>query len=198
MKGAGHAARIAIAWLLLAPLAAAAETHFTVESAAGGVALEVSDDGATWRLRLEHPTDLETTTQALGELLAQAFARNAPPDGPLSIDVGRIIEHPWLSQRLAEAALHSPRWDADLGKPRAASDNFAVARILDEQRLVEAWAFVFSRHGLRVRSASVEKVLVGSVGKTAALEPLAALPGAAGKRLPFDAILWLQLERTNP
>jgi len=38
----------------------------------------------------------------------------------------------------------------------------------------------------------------GSVGATAGLALLAADPVAAGKQLPFDAILWLQLERTNP
>jgi len=198
MIRAASAARIAMTWLLLVPPAAAAETHFTVESPAGPIALEVSGDGATWRLRLQRPADLETTSKALGELLAQAFARNALPDGHVSIDVGRIVEHPWLSQRLAEAALHSPRWDADRGKQRGASDNFAVAQIIDEQRLVSQWTAVFASHGLRVHNATVEKVLVGSVGKTAELAPLAALPGTAGKRLPFDAILWLQLERTNP
>ena len=187
-----------MAWLVLAPLAAAAETHFTVESPAGPIALEVSSDGATWRLRLQRPTDLATTSQALGALLAQASARFAPPGGHVSIDVGRIVEHPWLSQRLAEAALHSPRWDANRGKPRGDNENFAVAQIIDEHQLAEAWASVFARHGLRVRNASVEKVLIGSVGKTAELAPLAVLPGAAGKRIPFDAILWLQLERTNP
>jgi hypothetical protein len=103
-----------------------------------------------------------------------------------------------LSQRLAEAALRSPLWDAGHGRSRTGSDNLAVAQIIDEQRLVEAWASVFARHGTRVRNASVEKVLVGSVGKTAELAPLAANPAAADKQLPFDAILWLRLEGTNP
>ena len=38
-----------------------------------------------------------------------------------SIDVGRIVEHPWLSQQLAEAALRSPRWDAARGRPTHAA-----------------------------------------------------------------------------
>jgi hypothetical protein len=193
-----RAARIALLWLLLAPIAAAAETSFRVESPAGPIALEVQHDGATLRLRLQRPVDLETSTRALDDLLAKAFAGHAPPDGRVSIDVGRIIEHPWLSQRLAEAALRSSRWDAGHGKPRIGSDNLAVAQLIDEQRLVDAWASVFARHGIRVRNASVEKVLIGSVGTTAELAPLTSFPDAAGKRLPFDAILWLQLERTNP
>jgi hypothetical protein len=196
--GGAHAARVALLWLLLAPLAAAAETSFRVESPAGQIALEVQHDGATLRLRLQRPVDLETSTRALDELLAKAFAGHAPPDGRVSIDVGRIVEHPWLSQRLAEAALHSPRWDAGRGKARGESENFAVAQIIDEHRLVAKWASVFARHGISVRNASVEKVLIGVVGKTGELAPLTALPVAAGKRLPFDAILWLQLERTKP
>ena len=198
MIGGAHAARVALLWLLLAPLAAAAETSFRVESPAGPIALEVQHDGATLRLRLQRPVDLETSTRALDELLAKAFAGRAPPDERVSIDVGRIVEHPWLSQRLAEAALHSPSWDAGRGKARGESENFAVAQIIDEQRLVAQWASVFARHGISVRNASVEKVLVGSVGATAELAPLAADPAAAGKQVPFDAILWLQLERTNP
>lgn len=134
----------------------------------------------------------------LALLLAQAFAGHAPPDRRVSIGVGRVVEHPWLSQRLAEAALRSPRWDAGRGKARGGSENLAVAQMIDEQRLVAKWASVFARHGMSVRNASVEKVLIGSVGKTAELAPLAADPAAAGKQVPFDAILWLQLERTKP
>jgi hypothetical protein len=198
MIGGAHAARVALIGLLLEPLASAAETSFRVESPAGPIALEVRDDGASLRLRLPRPVDLESSTRALDELFTQAFERRALSDGRISIDVGRIIEHPWLSQRLAEAALRSPLWDAGHGMSRTGSDNLAVAQIIDEQRLVDAWASVFARHGIRVRNASVEKVLIGSVGETAELAPLTSLPDAAGKRLPFDAILWLHLERTKP
>ena len=198
MIGGAHAARVALLWLLLAPLASAAEISFSVESPAGPIALEMQHDGAALRLRLQHPVDLETSTRALDELLARAFARHAPSETRVSIGFGRIVEHPWLSQRLAEAALHSSRWDAGRGKARGESENFTVAQIIDEQRLVARWASVFARHGMSVRNASVEKVLIGSVGTTAELAPLAADPAATGQQLPFDAILWLQLERTNP
>lgn len=198
MRGAARAARIALVWLSFAPLAAAAEPLLRVDSPAGPIALEMSNLGATWMLRLPHPVDLETSTPALDALLGQAFALGEPPDGRVSLDVGRIVEHPWLSQQLAEAALRSPRWNAARGKPRDEHENAAVARLIDEQHLLAPWAAMFARHGLRVRNTSVEKVLTGSVGKTRELAPLAALPGVTGKRLPFDAILWLQLERTKP
>jgi len=37
-------------------------------------------------------------------------------------------------------------------------------------------------------------VLVGEVGKTQDLAPLEKTPTAMGKKLPYDAILWLRLE----
>jgi hypothetical protein len=72
-----------------------------------------------------------------------------------------------------------------------------VAQLVDEQDLVAPWRPIFARHGFAVRGASVEKVFVGRVGTTVELAPLAGTPGAAGAKLPFDAILWLRLERTN-
>lgn len=187
-----------LALLLLAPLAAAAETSFRVESAAGLIALDVQDDGATLRLRLAQPAALDTSVRALENLLAQAFPQRAFPAERTSLGVGRILEHPWLSQQLAAAALHSPQWDAARGRSRTGRDNAAVTQILDGGNLLAGWAPVFARYGATIRNASVEKVLVGRVGETDELAPLTTDPAAAGKRLPFDAILWLRLERTNP
>ena len=191
-------ARAALLLLLCAPLVVGAETAFRIETRDGPVALEVYDDGVTLRLRVPRPIDLDTSTRALDELLTQAFPGHRLPAERISIDVGRIIEHPWLSRRLAEAALHSPRWDPARGKPRAGNDNAAVAQLIGDEKLVAPWAAVFARHGATVHNASVEKVLIGRVGETADLAPLASDPAATGKRLPFDAILWLRLERTNP
>lgn len=198
MVGSGRSSRAALLLLLCAPLVERAETGFRVDSPDGPIALEVHDDGVTVRLRLPRPVDLDVSTRAFDELLTQAFPQHALPAERISIDVGRIIEHPWLSRRLAEAALHSPRWDPVRGKPRAGNDNSAIAHVIDDEKLVAAWAAVFARHGATVHNASVEKVLIGRVGETAELAPLTADPAAIDKRLPFDAILWLRLERTNP
>jgi len=179
--------------LLLAPFAAAGETQYLVDSAAGPIALEIRGDG-TMRLRLSSPTDLETSTRALDALLAQAFPYGRLPMGRMSIDVGRIIEHPWLSQLLAAAASRSSRWDAVLGVPSTGNDNLVVMQLIDDDKLLAAWVPIFGRFGAAIRNTSVEKVLVGRVGETAALQPLAQDPREFGKRLPFDAILWLRLE----
>ncbi len=185
--------RLALLALLLAPLAAAGDTTYRVESPAGPIQLELYDSGAM-RLRVAGPTDLQTSTRALGELLGQAFPYGKLPAERMSIGVGRIIEHPWLSQQLAEAALRSERWNAARGAPLTGNDNLAVMQLIDDGGLLAAWVPIFGRFGATIRNVSVEKVLVGRVGETAELAPLAKNPAAAGKKLPFDAILWLRLE----
>jgi hypothetical protein len=67
-------------------------------------------------------------------------------------------------------------------------------QLIDDDKLLAAWVPIFGRYGVAIRNTSVEKVLVGRVGETTALQPLAQDPRAFGKRLPFDAILWLRLE----
>ncbi len=190
------AARIALLWLLLAPLAAAAETTFSVASPTGPITLELYE-GDSMRLRLAGPTDLATSTRALSELLAHAFPQGALPNASMSIGVGRIIEHPWLSEQLAIAALRSSRWNADTGKPQSGNDNLAVMQLIDDRKLLGAWVPIFGRYGATIRNASVEKVLVGRVGETGELEAIAKDRSLLGKKLPFDAILWLRLEGTN-
>jgi len=127
MFGGGCSARVALLLLLSAPLGAHAETSFRVDSDDGPIALEVRDDGATLRLRVPRPVDLDVSTRALDELLAQAFPERGLPAERISIDVGRIVEHPWLSRRLAETALHSPRWDPARGS-RAAETTTSPSR----------------------------------------------------------------------
>ena len=192
-----HAARVALLGLVLAPLAAIADITVAVDSAFGPIKLEARDGGTVLMLRVPQGVDLEASSRALDALLGQLPPANLQHPR-ISIDMGRIVEHPWLSQRLAEAALASPRWDARRGRPRGESDNAAIAHLIDERQLAAPWAAVFVRHGFALGNASVEKVGVGRVGTTAELAPLASQPAAAGAKLPFDAILWLQLERTTP
>jgi hypothetical protein len=188
--------RFALALLaaLLVPFGASGDAVYRVDSAAGPIQLELYDDGISMRLRLAGPTDLETATLALTSLLAQAFPSGAWPPARRSFDLGRIVEHPWLSQQLAEAALRSSRWNATTGRPRTGNDNLAVMQLIDDDKLLAAWVPIFGRYGAVIRNSSVEKVLVGRVGDTEELAPLAKDPSLVGKKLPFDAILWLHLE----
>jgi hypothetical protein len=185
---------LALLAALLIPFAATGETtSYAIDSPAGPIALELYD-GGSMRLRVAGPTDLETSTRALGELLALAFPQGVLPNARMSIGVGRIVEHPWLSEQLASAALRSSRWNPDLGRPRTGNDNLAVMQLIDDRKLLGAWVPIFGRYGATIRNASVEKVLVGRVGEVAELAPIAKDRSKLGKKLPFDAILWLSLE----
>lgn len=155
---------------------------------------EIADGGRSMRLRPGCPLSLPDTSAALTALLQEAF-----PDGRMKVDrasleLGRIVQYPWLSKALADAALRSPVWEQKKGRGRRTKDNPAVASILDTRRVLAPLIPTFARFGIRARAGSVEKVLVGEVGKTPELAPLEKTPTAMGKKLPYDAILWLRLE----
>lgn len=179
---------------LLAPLAAAGDSTFRVDSPAGPIQLEIREAPSSLRLRLAGPTDLATSTRALDQLLGEAFPQGTMPFKRVSFSVGRIVEHPWLSQLVSARALRSARWDAERGRARTGNENLVVMQLIDDGRLLAAWVPIFGRYGLAIRNTVVEKVLVGRVGETDALQSVAQEPYSAGKRLPFDAILWLRLE----
>jgi len=155
---------------------------------------EIADGGKSMRLRPGCPLSLADTSAALIALLQEAF-----PDGRMKLDratleLGRIVQYPWLSKALADAALRSPVWEQKKGRGRRTKDNPAVASILDTRRVLAPLIPTFARFGIRARAGSVEKVLVGEVGKTTELAPLEKTPTAMGKKLPYDAILSLRLE----
>jgi hypothetical protein len=155
---------------------------------------EIRDDG-TLRLRAGCKLSLAETAAGLDALLAEAFPSGRMTESRASLELGRIVDYPWLSKALAEASLRSPVWNPEKGRGRRTDDNPAVASIVDTRRLLAPLTTVFARHGVRARAGSVEKVLVGEVGETPELAPLASNQAAAGKKLPYDAILWLRLER---
>ncbi len=156
---------------------------------------EIRDGGAELRLRTPCPLSLPDTAAALDALLAEAFAGGRMELGRASLELGRIVDYPWLSKSLADAALRSPVWDPKKGRGRRTDDNPAVASIVDTRRLLQPLAPTFARYGVKARAAGVEKVLVGRVGETDELAALEAIPAAKDKKLPYDAILWVRLEK---
>lgn len=155
---------------------------------------EITDAGKSMRLRPGCALSLPDTAAALNALLLEAFPDGRMKLGRASLELGRIVQYPWLSKALADAALRSPVWEPKKGRGRRGDDNPAVASMVDTRRLLAPLIPTFSRFGIRARAGSVEKVLVGQVGKTPELAPLEKTPTAMGKKLPYDAILWLRLE----
>jgi len=118
---------------------------------------------------------LAETREALRALLGEVY-----PDGRLhgvtALSLGRIEALPWLSERLAVAALADPRWEARRGRPREGSPERFVAKLLQERRLVAELAEVLAAFGAEAEIGSVEKVRVRDQD------------GA-----PWDAIVWLRV-----
>lgn len=134
------------------------------------------------RLRPACPIGRESTQGAVRAILAHA---GGLPE--VSLALGRIERYPWLSELLARQASSSRRWNLASGRPYEGSDNAYVAAAL---RGMPEFTALFERW--QILGVSVEKVL---------LKPAAELPLAAGApvppaaKLPYDAIVWVRLQR---
>jgi len=185
-----------LVWAIgVAAAGARAGERFSATAEVRGCALDLghpspADDSL--RLRVGCPLALADLLQGMDRLLA-----TAGPDlpAPASLAIGRIVEYPWLAERLARAALADPGWDARRGRPRAGGDERYVADTLERRRLLSELADRFAAEGLALRVAGVEKVLVGDVAGFPELRGLAADGVDPAARLPFDAQLWLRIER---
>ncbi len=131
------------------------------------------------RFRVSCPFDRKQFRLAFAQLEPSVVVGDSRPQ-EFSVDLGRIVEHPWLSTALATAALNSKEWDSKLGKPRQRNINQYVGALLRASGVLDSllpdWA---------LQSARAEKVLVQPASKMVAL-------GVTGRALvPYDAILWL-------
>ena len=147
------------------------------------------------RVRARHPlygtcqVDRAVLATALVQVLASEAA-GQPSTRWSSISLGRLIDYPWLSTYLARAAAGDPGWNARAGKPVRGGINAYVADLLSRPALTDQLQHALATGGYRISGASVEKVLVATADKIPGLgdDPLKG-------RLPFDAMLWLLLER---
>ncbi|MFN0316054.1 MAG: hypothetical protein ACKVQA_13585 [Burkholderiales bacterium] len=158
-----------------------AERDIPVTKSCNATFLVENHDPRRLSLRLRAPCALgrEQFKQIFAGLNPATLARDANHQ-EMSIGLGRVIEHPWLSVVLARAALNSREWDRKLGKPRQRNINQFAAALLRASgafdKLVPGWV---------VQSASAEKVLVQTAGK------MAALANNERALVPYDAIVWL-------
>lgn len=160
-----------------APAFAGADRRASVALHGCEIALDARGSEPVLLLRAACAPSLAETREALRALLAQLY-----PDGRLSgvtgLCLGRIEALPWLSERLAAAALRAPEWDARSGRPRAGSPERFVAELLREERLAAELTLVVAGFGAEAEIGSVEKVLVRPQGDA---------------RVPFDAVVWLRI-----
>lgn len=175
---------ILLAALCLLPLWCAAQTKprpAAVECRVQTSPVDQSAGKLTVRVRANCPVTREQLKTAMRDLAPSAFAAGARP-AELRVDLGRIVDHPWLSAALARAALASKEWDKTQGKPRQRNINQFAATLLrlggtlDE--LMPGWS---------LNAISTEKVLVQPAR---AMAELKAVPGDKAQ-VPYDAQLVL-------
>ena len=191
------AVALGVALLLALPAPAAAHQERLVLAAGSGrctLRLEADDEARALRLRVV-PGDFgcRIPREAVQRFLGEAFSRTVPPrlDGAYtSLFIGRLVDYPWLASQLATAAAADPRWDLRRGKPRSTGINAFVGELLSQREVIEPLASAIRPHGWRIRSVMVEKVLVGRFGDVPGYDG----PPSPGK-VPFDAMVWLGLER---
>jgi hypothetical protein len=186
----------AVLWLLLLSPAGARGREAVIFSMPAGacmLGLESDEEWHALRLRAHHPRyqPCNIDQEALETLLAAAFAKTEPPalrGEYTSLFLGRLVDYPWLSRHLAETAYRDKRWNRKKGRPIGREINGYVARLLFNRDLLNPIEAELGRHGYRIAGVSVEKVLVG--GPSALPDP----KGLEG-RLPFDAQVWIRLQR---
>lgn len=149
--------------------------------------VEQSPERLSVRARTSCPVAREQLRAALMDVAPSAFAGGAQP-AELRVELGRIIEHPWLSTALARAALSSKEWDKARGAPRQRNINQLAGALLRLGGTLDDLPA-----GWTLKSVSVEKVLVQPAR---AMPELRAAPGDKAL-VPFDAQVWLQYVPSN-
>lgn len=104
---------------------------------------------------------------------------------------------PVLAARLAMAAKRSPRWNTARGRPAAGDPNTFVRKLANDARIFAELREVFTRSGLDIEVAAVEKVLIARAAELPFLQPLPDGVRPAD-RLPYDCMVWLSITRPTP
>jgi hypothetical protein len=189
-------AAISFAALLFATISAAADTRVIFTALAGEctLSLEASPAWQTLRLRVHHPhyKNCAILQQDVNEMLASAMAKLAETDSGTkytALALGRLIDYPYLSAYLAEAAGRDRHWNKKKGKPVSGDVNGYVARVLSHETVRKQFEQPLGIAGYKVISISVEKVLVGGVENVPFYRGI-----KTSARLPFDAQVWLKLQ----
>jgi hypothetical protein len=156
--------------------------------------VEADDEARLLRLRVHpgHPV-CYFTKENMQKVLNAVFSKTDHPkmEGIYSsLFLGRLIDYPWLCEYLATSAYKDPLWDKKKGKPVSADLHKYVSTILLRKEVTGQFEETFGESGYRVKIVTIEKVLVGGFHDV----PLYRGKMSPG-RVPFDAMVWLRLEK---
>ena len=182
--------------LSVLPGTARAQDRVVYSVAAGEcwLSFEANETWASLRLRVRpESSDCHVEKETMLAALKAALSNTDPSHlsgTHASLSIGRLIDYPWVSQHLATTAYRDPAWDAKRGKPKGGDINAYVATILAREPITAPINETLAHRGYRVRSVTVEKVLVGGF-RDVPLYQGKAVPG----KVPFDAQVWFRLQK---
>lgn len=159
----------------------APRTTAYVDEAAGGTY-------ATFRKSYDETVSERAYADLIAEWLGER-KEGRPTVG--KVDLGRVINFPWISKYMARRSLRHPQWNAKTGSCREGHENRLVESFLMNEGFRTRLEAPFAESGYRIRSVSVEKVLIGKLGN---VHPEFS---ETVKRVPYDAIVTLALEKVK-
>lgn len=98
-----------------------------------------------------------------------------------------------LSKRLMLAAHQSKDWDAKRGKPKKGHENNFVQQVMEQSQIYPELKEIFQAHGLEIKIAGVEKVLVLKAKDLPCYAELKSLGVRSEEKLPFDCQTWFRV-----
>lgn len=149
---------------------------------------------------VENNNRCTATKEDLYAVLAGAFDRMVESGDQTpyeSVFLGRIMYFDWLGRHLVERALSDKRWSTKAGKPHgdaaALALNAYVGDVLGEAAVLGDLNPAAAIANYVFAGVSCEKTLVSS-SSTKPFEPKWT---PKDKRVPYDAMCWLKLEKLN-
>ena len=177
-------------------LAHAYQERLIVAMAEGDCVLriEADDEARTLRLRVQSDgSGCRCSKEAMQAIVRAALTKTEPPrlEGTYTaLFLGRLVSYPWLMQTLAATAATDPQWHRKRARPVSQELHAYVRRFLMRNEIIQPFNEALQAGGYRVASVTVEKVGVARQPEV----PGYTGPAFSGK-VPFDAMVWLYLER---
>lgn len=182
--------------LILPASSHAYQERLIVAKAEGNCTLriEADDQERTLRLRVQpEGSGCQCSKQAMQAIIQAALTKTEPPrlEGTYTtLFLGRLVSYPWLMHALVATAATDPRWHRKRARPVSLELHAYVQRVLIRPEILAPLNEVLQSGGYRVGAVTVEKVGVARRDE---------VPGYTGPvfsgRVPYDAMVWLRLER---
>lgn len=163
----------------------------TATTAAFEMILTLEHRDRMLHLQVTTPIPLDRQQVILRALLEALHASSATSSDVDSLFVGRLIQYPEFSRRLARAAAESTSWDPT----QIQTIPEQAVQLARDHRVFAEWQAVFLEFGLRIAVTHMEKVLIGTAQTHIPFADWLSRHGVPPDRqLPFDAMTFFSVE----